>query len=294
MNLIQILGAIEIGLIYGLVGIAVYLSFRVLQFPDLTVDSSFPLGGLVCAALIVYDFHPYLALCISFFCGACAGFITAWLATRLKILNLLAGILTMTGLYSVNLRIMGTPNIAISSDKKTIFTIFYNEQYNFVLLFIFVVTIVAIIYWFLSTKLGLALRASGHNAKMARANGINDNQMIWLGLGLSNGLVALAGALFAQLSGAGDANSGLGTIVYGLAAVILGKSILPTRTVLQALVACVCGAIVHRYVHSLAFYGGDLGLVASDTPLITALLVVLVSVMPELKKYINNLKVNAK
>lgn len=283
MNMIQVIGAVEMGLIFSLVAIGVYLSFRVLQFPDLTVDGSFPLGGLVSAALIFHGFDPWLSLACAFLAGICAGLITAWLATHLKILNLLAGILTMTGLYSINLRIMGRPNISIGSEA-TIFTQFFNEQHNYALLSILIAMALTIIYLFLSTRLGLGMRSIGSNARMARANGINDNQMIWLGLSLSNGLVAIAGALFAQMTGAGDATGGTGTIVAGLAALILGESLLPIRTVFQCLVACVIGSILHRLVIAMALNGGDFGLVASDTQIVTAMLVALVSLIPILKK----------
>jgi putative ABC transport system permease protein len=288
MNWIQFFGAVELGLIYSLVALGVYLSFRTLQFPDLTVDGSFPLGAAVCATLITKGVAPELATFCALLAGALAGWITAWLATHVKVLNLLAGILTMTALYSINLRIMGRPNIALMGSPTIASTwaqVFESiDSSHCLFLSLVIVLVVGLVYFFLTTRLGLALRATGSNPRMGRAQGINDASMIWLGLSISNGLVALAGALFAQLHGFADATMGVGTIIAGLAAVIIGEALLSTRTVMQALVACVLGAILYRVVIALALNGADIGLQASDLNLITAVLVGLAMFLPGLKR----------
>jgi putative ABC transport system permease protein len=290
MNWIQFIGAIELGLIFSLVALGVYLSFRTLQFPDLTVDGSFPLGAAVCAALITGGAHPALATVAAIFAGFLAGLVTAWLSTHLRMLNLLAGIITMTALYSINIRIMGRPNIALLGEK-TLMTEWFLWLSQFannhaLTLLVLAVVFYVLTFLFLNTRLGLAVRATGSNARMGRAQGINDNAMVWLGLSLSNGLVALAGALFAQVQGFADVSMGVGTIVFGLAAVIIGEALLPTRSIRQALIACLLGAIIYRLVIAAALNIGDLGLQASDLNLVTALLVACAMFLPSLKRRI--------
>ena len=293
MNWIQFMGSIELGLIYSLVAIGVFLSFRTLQFPDMTVDGSFPLGAAVCAALITHGIHPGLATLAAIMAGALAGWVTAWLSTHLRMLNLLAGILTMTALYSINLRIMGRPNIALLGEKTILNEWFSNTtivgSIHFVPLVLIAVLFGTLVYAFLNTRLGLAIRATGNNPSMGRAQGINDKTMIWLGLSLANALVSLAGALFAQVHGFADVTMGVGTIIIGLAAVIIGQAILPTRTILQALLACVFGAILYRLVIATALNVGDFGLQASDLNLVTAILVALAMLLPSLKRRVKAL-----
>lgn len=294
MNLIQLIGAIEIGLIYSLVAIAVYLSFRTLKFPDMTVDGSFPLGAAVSATLITKGVDPYLATLVAILSGALAGFVTAWMSTHLRMLNLLAGILTMTALYSINLRVMGDrPNISLLGEV----TIFSEGLSQFpAYLPLAAITIIAglLIYFFLSSRVGLAIRATGSNPVMGRAQGIDDRKMIWFGLSVSNALVALAGALFAQapMHGFADVSLGVGTIIIGLAAVIIGEALFHGRTVLLALLACIIGAILYRTVIALALNGHDLGLglKASDLNLVTAVLVAVAMVLPTLKRKIVQVK----
>ena len=290
MNWVQLIGALELGLIFSLVALGVYLSFRTLQFPDLTVDGSFPLGAAVCAALIITGVHPSFATLAAFSAGCVAGLLTAWLSTHLRMLNLLAGIITMTALYSVNIRIMGRPNIALLGER-TLMTEWFswaNQLVNNHALSLFIVVIVfyGLTFLFLNTRLGLAVRATGSNPRMGRAQGINDNAMIWLGLSISNGLVALAGALFAQVQGFADVSMGVGTIVFGLAAVIIGEALLNIRTILHALLACLLGAIIYRLVIAAALNIGDLGLQASDLNLVTAVLVACAMLLPSLKRRI--------
>jgi len=288
MSQIAFLGAIEVGLLFALVALGVYLSFRVLQFPDLTVDGSFPLGAAVCASLIVVEVNPYLASLAAALAGACAGMVTAWLNVRLKILHLLASILTMIALYSINLRIMGRPNIALLGET-TVFTPLeaLGEAVDLptyvllpIALFVLVILVKLALDWFLNSEVGLAMRATGVNPRMARAQGIHTNRYILGGMALSNALVALAGALFAQSQGAADVTLGVGVIVVGLAAVIGGEAVMTTATVFRATLACIIGSILYRLAVAGALNADMLGLKAQDLNLITAVLVTLAMVLP--------------
>jgi len=277
-------GALETGLIYGLVAFGIYISFRVLDFPDLTVDGSFPLGAAVAAMLIIAGWNPWIATGAAVLAGMAAGAVTALLNVKLNILNLLASILTMIALYSVNLRIMGRPNVALLTEK-TVLTPWYELDLAFhqvpVLLFVVVVFISLILLWrFMKSETGLAMRATGANPRMARAQGIATGGMIVLGVALSNGLVGLAGALFAQSQGAADVTMGVGVIVIGLASLIGGEALVTPSTVIRALIACVVGAIIYRLAIAFALNADVLGLQAQDLNLITAVLVTLAIVLP--------------
>ncbi|MBW7469568.1 ABC transporter permease [Marinobacter sp. M216] len=277
-------GAIETGLIYGLVAFGIYISFRVLDFPDLTVDGSFPLGAAVAAVLIIGGWNPWIATGAAVLAGMAAGAVTALLNVKLKILNLLASILTMIALYSVNLRIMGRPNVALLTEE-TVLTPWYNLDLAYhqvpVLLFIVVAVVALILLWrFMKSETGLAMRATGANPRMARAQGIATGAMIVLGVALSNGLVGLAGALFAQSQGAADVTMGVGVIVIGLASLIGGEAVITPSTVVRALLACVFGAIIYRLAIAFALNADVLGLQAQDLNLITAVLVTLAIVLP--------------
>lgn len=287
MSLAAFLGALEIGAIYGLVALGVYLSFRVLNFPDLTVDGSFPLGAAVSASLIVIGIDPALATVVAVLAGAGAGLLTAFLNLACGILHLLASILTMTALYTINLRIMGRPNVALLMEP-TVLTYFEALGLSPDLLRPLVVGVISVVVavalaGFLTTRYGLALRATGSNPRMARANGIETGAKTYAGMALSNALVALAGALFAQTNGFADAAMGMGTIVVGLAAVIIGETLLPSRSILVAVLACLMGSLLYRLVVALALNIESLGLTASDLSLMTALLVGLALVLPRLK-----------
>lgn len=287
MSSIALLGALEIGLVFALVALGVYLSFRVLQFPDLTVDGSFPLGAAVAATLIVHRVDPWLATLAAMLAGALAGLATAWLNLRLGILNLLASILTMIALYSINLRIMGRPNVALLGENTVLSPLQDLPVPTYVLTpLAFAVTVFAI-QWplnrFLTSELGLALRATGANPRMARAQGIHVEQAILLGMALSNALVALAGALFAQSQGSADVTMGVGVIVVGLAAVIGGEALLNPRTVAWATAACIFGSLLYRLIVALALNADFLGLQAQDLNLITAGLVAMALVLPRLR-----------
>jgi putative tryptophan/tyrosine transport system permease protein len=284
MSLIAFLGAIESGLIYALVALGIYLSFRVLEFPDLTVDGSFPLGAAVSATLIVSGWNPWLATGLAMVAGAMAGMVTAWLNVKLKILHLLASILTMIALYSINLRIMGRPNIALLGEN-TILSPIENWDTPFyvstpIIFFIVVVICAVILIKFLNSETGLAMRATGANPRMARAQGIKTAWMILSGMAVSNALVALAGSLFAQSQGSADVTMGVGVIVVGLASVIGGEAIITPSSVVKATIACIVGAILYRLAIAFALNLDMLGLKAQDLNLVTSVLVMIAIVLP--------------
>lgn len=294
MNLIQFMGAVELGLLYGLVAMGVLLSFRILDFPDLTVDGSFPLGGAVCAILIVSGFNPWLATFCAILAGMAAGFTTAWISVRWNILHLLASILTLTALYSINLRIMGRPNIALLGET-TIFSPLEESGLHslFTLptaMFLLAAVVLLLLYRFLSSEKGLGMRATGANIRMAKAQGVSVNRQIFLGLALSNGLVALAGALYSQSQGFADLSMGPGTIIAGLAAVIMGEALFNPKVILTALIACVLGSIFYRLATAMALNMGFLGLHTQDLPLVSAVLVGIAMVTPRLRAKILDFK----
>jgi putative ABC transport system permease protein len=290
MNIVALSGAVELGLLYGLVALGVYLSFRILNFPDLTVDGSFPLGGAMAATLIVKGVPPLLATALAIVAGGLAGLCTAWLHVYLKILNLLASILTMIALYSINLRIMGQPNVSLLG-QDTLLTplqLWLNHLPSWVGTPVIILAIVVVakmaIDWFLHTEVGLAMRATGANADMARAQGIPTDWMILLGMALSNGLVALAGALFAQTNGFADVTMGVGTIVFGLAAVIVGETLLPGLSVSRATLSAIIGSVLYRVVVAIALNTKLFGLQSQDLNLVTAVLVALALMLPQSRR----------
>jgi putative ABC transport system permease protein len=290
MTFYAFVGSMEQGLVYGLMALGVYLTFRVLDFPDLTVDGSLPLGAAVTSALIVKGFHPVTGLSAAMLAGAVAGCMTGILATKLRIMSLLAGIITMTALYSVNIRIMGRPNVALLN-QRTVFDLFAAPGIPRYIL-IPLLLLMATLFWklaldfFLHTQIGMALRATGDNPQMIRSQGVNTDSMIILGVGLSNGLVALCGGLVAQSQGFADVGMGIGTIVAGLASVILGESLVGKQTVALQTLSAVCGSLIYRMTIAVALSTnwGVVRLSPSDLNLITALLVVLCLTFPALRK----------
>lgn len=287
MSFYQLIGTIEIGLIYSLVGMAAYLSFRILNFPDMTVDGSYVLGTAVYATCVSCNqYDPFTATLLAMLAGAVSGFITAFLSTKLKMLNLLAGIVTMTALYSINLRIMGRPNIALLNEP-TLFS-----YLNFIPKVVVLISIVFIVWmllcFFLKTQIGLALRSTGNNEKMTRAQGINDKTMILIGLAIANSLVGLAGALYAQYSGFSDINLGVGTVITGLAALIIGEALFKHRKVKHAILACIGGAIVFYTTTAIALNFGDFGLQTSDQKLLTGIFLTIGILIPDIRKKITS------
>lgn len=288
MSLFSLMGALELGLIFGLVALGVFISFRVLRFPDLTVDGSFPLGGAVAATLISAGHDPFIATLAATAAGALAGMMTGWLNVRLKIMDLLASILMMIALYSINLRIMGRPNVPLILEP-TVFSVLQSDaiaDYLMRPLLLVLVVLVAkcALDAYFSTHSGMAMRATGSNPRMARAQGIRTGAMIIGGMALSNALVGLAGALFAQTQGGADISMGVGVIVIGLAAVIVGESLLPSRKLVLATLAVILGALVYRLFIALALNSDFIGLQAQDLNLVTAVLVTIALVLPRLKK----------
>lgn len=287
MSEIAFLGAVEIGLVYALVAIGVYLSFRVLDFPDLTVDGSFPLGAAVAAVIITSGIDPWTGCLAAILAGAAAGLVTAFLNQRFGILHLLASILTMIALFSINLRVMGRPNIALIN-QETVLTPFYGlglaDQYVRPLVVLVIVAFaVYLVARFLRSDFGLAMRATGVNPRMARAQGVKTAVHVYVGMAIANGLVGLAGALFAQTNGFADVTTGIGTIVVGLAAVIVGESLFRPRTIVIALVGCVIGSVLYRIAIQFALSADAIGLKASDLNLVTAVLVAVALVLPRLR-----------
>lgn len=292
MNLYAFLGALEQGFVYAIMALGVYITFRVLDFPDLSVDGTFPLGASVSAVLIVKGVNPFATVAIATLSGMIAGAVTALLNTKLKILNLLAGILMMIALYSINIRVMGQPTTALLG-YDTIFTPFEAlgiEKYILtpIIFGIILIFISAILVWFLHTDIGLAMRATGNNMKMVKAQGVSTNRMVLFGLAFSNGLVALSGALVAQSQGSADVNMGIGTIVAGLASVILGEAIIQDRTVFRAVVGVIVGSVLYRIAIAVAltFKFGVLQMTPSDLNLITSALVTIALVFPGIRKKI--------
>ena len=268
MGLMQWIAALELGLIYALVALAVYISFKLIDFADLTVDGTFTLGAGLTAILIISGVHPIIATAIAILAGGVAGVITGFLNVYLRIMSLLAGILTMIALYSINLRIMNAPNLSIFA-LPNLFS-HYKALY--------VIGILVLLIWvmfscFLSTQFGLALRAIGVNHKVSRACGINIGTMTIVALAISNALVALAGSLFAQLESFADISMGTGTIIVGLAAVIIGESLVKSDKVLWLMFGCILGSILYRITIALALNANFLR--SSDLNLITSFIVVM-------------------
>lgn len=285
------IGAVELGLIYALVALGVLISYKILDFPDLTADGSFPLGGGVCVLCILNQIDPWLSTLIGMGAGAGAGLMTAWLHIRFQIQKLLASILMMIALYSINLRIMGKPNVSLLGDPTIYDSITATDDLQLalvrLLMAIFVVIIAKISFdLFFATQTGLAIRATGTNPRMAKAQGIAINKMTLLGMAIANGLIALAGALYVQSNGGFDISIGVGTIVIGLAAVIIGEAIFSAKRMIWLTTAVIFGSIIYRAFIAMALNNetlNRLGFGPQDLNLVTALLVVMVLIVPQLK-----------
>lgn len=278
-------GAATQGLMWGIMAIGVYITYRLIDIADLTVDGSLATGGAVCVVLIRAGVNPWLALLAAFVSGMLAGLITGLLHTRCGIPAILSGILTQLALYSINLRIMdGKSNQAVGVDKydllvsqRYVTTLSFDNPLPLILILLAV--LIGILYWFFGTEKGCALRAAGSNRNMARAQGINTNGCVVLGLMLSNGLVAAAGALIAQYQGAANVNMGRGAIVIGLAAVIIGEVLFDRifRNFALKLTAIVIGAVIYYLVLQLVL---QLGLNTNDLKLLTAAIVAVFLAVP--------------
>lgn len=284
MSISVMIGAVELGLIYAIMGLGVYLSFRVLNIPDLTIDGSFTCG---CAAAAVCSvaFHPYLGLLAAFLCGACCGIVTGILMTKLHIQPILAGILTMTALYSVNLRIQGgKPNISLFG-FETIFTqaqsIFGKDIGDLVVICFALLILTILVYLFLNTQLGLSMRATGSNESMVKASSINADHMKLLGLALANGIIALSGAILVQYQSFADVSSSTGKMVLELASIIVGEAFFGHKTIVRGLFSVIAGSLIYRFLLTFAL---QFGMSASDLNLFSAALVAIAISLPYLKK----------
>ncbi len=306
-----VFGSVEQGIIYAIMALGVYLTFRVLDFPDLTVDGSFVTGAAVAATMIVFDYHPLVATLTAILVGFLAGCITGLLHTKGKINPLLSGILMMIALYSINLRIMGLttensvgrPNIPLLN-AETIFSKFQvfwstlgvDEAINGFLtglglehlpstwgtLFLMILVVIIIKFiadWFLQTEVGLAIRATGDNKKMIRSFSANTDTLVILGLGISNALVAFSGSLIAQYGKFADNGMGIGMIIIGLASVIIGEAIFGTKTIFRTTLAVVIGAVIYRIVLGLSLRVKILD--SGDMKLITAVIVIAALIIPQ-------------
>jgi putative ABC transport system permease protein len=277
------------GLVYGFLALGVYLTFRVLAFPDLTVDGSFVMGASVVAVLIINGVNPFLATLAALVAGLCAGLVTSLLNTKLRIPALLASILVMVGLYSINLRIMGRPSLPLLREV-TIFSLVSQLPgletrlvYQLAVAVVLAVIVFFILNWFMRTEIGLALRATGDNEQMVRGAGIDTDKTTILGVSIANGLVALSGGVVAQAQGFVDVNMGIGMIIMGLAAVIIGEALFRPRGVARLLIAVIGGAFVYRLVISVAL---RMGMRPGDLKLITAVIVIVALAIPYLQKKI--------
>lgn len=271
-----LIGSVELGMIYAILALGVFLSFRTLNTPDLTVDGSIVTGAAASAMLCTLNVHPLLALAAAFIGGACAGAVTALLNTKLKIQALLAGILVMLGVYSINLRIMGGKANLPLMKSETLYSkageLFPAQYSKLIVGAVVLVIAVAIFFFFLKTRIGFALRATGDNEEMVRAAGISSDNMKLLGLAVSNGFVGLAGGLLAQYQGYCDIGMGVGMVVIGLASVIIGEVIFGTSNLLRRLIAVALGAVVYRLILAIAL---NFGMQATDMKLVSAVIVVI-------------------
>ena len=290
-----LIGSLTMGMILALLAFGVLISFRILAFRDLTVDGSIALGGSVAAALIVNGFSPLAATAIAAVCGGIAGAITGVLATRFRINGLLAGILVMTALYSVNLRVMGRSNIPLMNQKTVLspiqalagvddrlnlglWTAQTQDLYTLITIVLATIAVAVTLTLYFRTQLGLAMRAAGDNIDMIRALGVDVGWMTTLGLALSNSLVALAGALLVQYQGFADVQMGIGMVVWGFASVIIGESLVRGRNVGLLIGGAIMGSVLFRLLVAIALRGG---LNPNDLKLVTALFVLGALVLPD-------------
>lgn len=262
-----ILNALEQGLLFALVAMGVYITYKILDFPDLSVDGTFPLGASISAAMLVQGINPWITVLVATLGGACAGAVTGFLHVKLKISNLMSGILVMMGLYSINLRIMGKSNIPLFNTNY----IFKNSAINSIFIILAIVILVKVILdLFLKTKTGFLLVAVGDNEQVVSSLGVNKNIVKILGLSISNALVALSGALTAQNQGFSDITMGTGIVVMGLAAVIIGTSIFGKLSIIKVTTLSIFGAIIYKLVVAVALW---MKLNPNDLKILTAILV---------------------
>lgn len=294
ITLLSLQGSVELGIIYAIMALGVFISFRTLDIPDLTVDSSFTLGAAFSAVLCTSG-QPLAGIGAAFAAGCVAGSVTALLHTKLKIQPLLAGILVMLGLYSINLKVMGNKANIPLLNKTTVFSMFENiiektkaaDYAQLILPSLILFIVLILLFLFLKTKFGFVLRATGDNDQMVRALGVNTDFTILIGLALANGLVSLSGALIAQYQSFADISMGIGMVIIGLASVIIGEVIFGTRSLLQRLTAVLLGAILYRLIIAIAL---EMGMPPTDLKLISAIIVALAMAMPVIKGHMISFK----
>lgn len=270
-------GAVESGLLYALMALGVYITFRILDFPDLTVDGSFTTGAAIGSVMTVSGTPPWLAVLCAFIGGALAGTCTGLLHTKGKINGLLSGIIMMIALYSINLRIMGKPNVSLRGQENL-----FDHVSTLGMMIIFVIVVKVILDLFFRTDIGLSLRATGDNARMIRSFGANTDITTIFGIALSNALVATSGALIAHYQKYADNSMGIGMIVIGLASVIIGEAIFGSRTIFRATLAVILGSIIYRIIYAFALRVEWLD--ASDMKLITAVIIIFALVVPSARR----------
>lgn len=287
--LLAMQGATAQGVLWGVMTLGLYITYKVLDFADLTVDGSFALGGAVSATLIVSGYSPLLSLLIAFIAGGIAGGFTGLFHTKLKIPGILASILTMIALYSINIRVMGKANISLLGEPTVMVQLSNLLKTDTTLTslitgIIFSILIIITMYWFFGTEIGCAIRATGNNERMVRAQGVNTDNMKIIGLVFSNGLVALSGALVAQSQGYADVGMGTGTIVIGLASIIIGEVIFGKRfSFWYILMSVVFGSIIYRIIIAVVL---QLGLKSTDLKLLTAIIVAFALSIPVIKSHL--------
>lgn len=290
-------GAVSLGLIWGIMAIGVFITYKVLDFADLTVDGSICTGGAVCAVLMAAGVNAWLAVLVAVVAGALAGLVTGIFHTLMGIPAILSGILTQLILWSVNLKIMGQANTAVDTRGQYVIisaTSMENTAWSILILFAFVAVIIGLLYWFFGTETGCGIRATGNNPNMSRAQGINVSLNKIIGLMLSNALVALAGALLVQYQGFADINMGRGAIVIGLAAVIIGEAIVTriSRNFAVQLVGVVLGSIIYYVVYQFVVW---LNIDTEYLKMFAAIVVAIFLAIPYLKTtYFSNIKFGKK
>ena len=292
-----LLGAVALGILWSITTMGVFISYRILSIPDLTVQGSLVLGAGTAAVAIAAGFNPFLASLFAMLAGMSAGIITGFLHTKLRIPALLSGILCMIALYSINLRVMSAPNIPLLRvqtvfspiidviSRIDIINMAHARNISVIITgLVFTVIVIAVVFWFFRTEIGNAIRATGNNIKMAKAQGVNTNISIMLGLTISNGLVGLSGGLIAQNQGFSDIGMGEGAIVIGLACLFIGEVLFGKKNILRALIAIVFGAIIYRFIIALVL---EAGMRASDLNLITAAAVAIALFFPTAKNLLS-------
>ncbi|MBG9795629.1 ABC transporter permease [Paenibacillus dendritiformis] len=280
--------SVEIGVLYALMALGVYLTFRILDFPDLTVDGSFTTGAAIAALCITSGISPWIGTALAFIGGGFAGMMTGIIHTKGKINPLLSGILMMIALHSINLRIMGKANIGLMN-SDTLLTPITGGFLFLIVMGLFAVLVKLALDWFLRTEVGLSLRATGNNPRMIRSFGVHTDTTIIVGVSLSNALVALSGALVAQYQGFADIQSGVGMIVVGLASVIIGEAIFGHRTIARTTFAVLLGAALYRVIVAVAL---QLQMNATDLKLFTALIVIVALTVPKIRRSANQRKMS--